>query len=136
MGFIAKFLPTKYLIGAVVIVFLALSGYCGYLYVTKQTIEAKMETVKVELAQAKKDIATQKETIDLMAKDAKTQAELMKQYQVNVDDIRKMAADKLLEIDNTDFGKEANSNASDLEKVLNDRMKQLFSTTTQLSRGK
>jgi DNA repair ATPase RecN len=137
MNFFTSITPviTKWLIIGFSVILLLLSAYCGYLYFTKQTIEAKMETVQGELTQAKKDIDIQKGTIDQLQNDANVQANLMKQYQLSVSEIRKVAADSLTQIDSIDYGKEANSNAPELEKTLNDRMQVLFGNIEKSSRG-
>lgn len=136
MDFLKGLLPNKYLLIGALVLFTAMSGLCGYLYLTKQVTDANYKTLQVELNEANKRVETQKTTIALMAKDAQVQADLLKQYQVSVTEIRKIAADKLIEIADTDYGKEAASNASELEKTVNDRMQMLFNNISQLSQGK
>ncbi|MNR95612.1 hypothetical protein D3C71_1126870 [compost metagenome] len=130
MNFIKNLLPSKY----VIILILALVAGLVFFYQRNEINAEKLKTVQVELNEANKRVETQKTTIELMEKDAKTQADLMKQYQLTVDDIRQKTFEDLLEISNTDYAKEANSDAPALEKVINERTQKMLDAITNVSR--
>ncbi|MNK57964.1 hypothetical protein D3C87_770320 [compost metagenome] len=130
MNFIKNLLPSKY----VIILILALVAALVFFYQRNEINAEKLKTVQVELNEANKRVETQKTTIELMEKDAKTQADLMKQYQLTVDDIRQKTFEDLLEISNTDYAKEANSDAPALEKVINERTQKMLDAITNVSR--
>ena len=130
MSFIKNLLPSKY----VIFLILALVAALVFFYQRNEVNAEKLKTAQVELNEANKRVETQKNTIDLLEKDAKTQADLMKQYQLSVNEIRQKTFEDLLEISNTDFAKEANSNAPALEKVINERTQKLLNSITSVSR--
>ncbi|MNY21279.1 hypothetical protein D3C86_1548130 [compost metagenome] len=130
MNFIKNLLPSKY----VIILILALVAGLVFFYQRNEINAEKLKTVQDELNEANKRVETQKTTIELMEKDAKTQADLMKQYQLTVDDIRQKTFEDLLEISNTDYAKEANSDAPALEKVINERTQKMLDAITNVSR--
>lgn len=130
MNFIKSLLPSKY----VIILILALVAALVFFYQRNEINAEKLKTVQVELNEANKRVETQKTTITLLEKDAKTQADLMKKYQLTVDDIRQKTFEDLLEISNTDYAKEANSNAPELEKLINERTQRMLDAITNASR--
>lgn len=130
MEFLKGLLPSKF----VIILILALVAGLVFFYQRNEINAEKLKSVQIELNEANKRVETQKTTIDLLEKDAKTQADLMKKYQLTVDDIRQKTFEDLLEISNTDYAKEANSNAPELEKLINERTQRMLDAITNASR--
>jgi hypothetical protein len=131
MSFLTNLMPSKLTLAIIGVLVIA----CGYLYLTKQVTDANMKTTQQELNEANVRVATQKQTITLMQKDAEVQSRLMDQYKLTVTDIRNQAVIDLNEIANTDFGAVANSNAPELEKVINQRTQALLDNFQRISRG-
>lgn len=129
-AFLAGLLPSKFII----ILILALVAGLVFFYQRNEINVAKLGTLQVELNEANKRVETQKTTIDLMAKDAETQRKLMEKFQLTVNEIRQKTFEDLLEISNTDFAAEANTDALALEKVINERTKRLLDSITNVSR--
>ena len=129
--FLAGLLPSKYII----MLILALVAGLVYFYQSNQINAERVRTAEAELSAAKTAIATQQTTIDRMTKDAEVQQQLMIQYNLAVQDIRQKTFEDLLEISNTDFAKEANTNAVELEKIVNERTKRLFDSISNVSKG-
>lgn len=130
MSFLSNLLPSKY----VIILILALIAACVFFYQRNEITQANYRSVQIELNEANKKIETQKVTIENMARDAKVQLDLMKKSQGVLDALRQKTIEELTEISNTDFGKEANSNAPQLEKIINERTKLLFDNINRISR--
>lgn len=130
MGFLKSLLPSKY----VVFLVLALIAACGFLYMRVQVVQAEVKSVQIELNEANKKIETQKATIELLNRDMRIERELMLKSQRMVDIIREKAIEDLNEISNTDFGKEANINAQELERVINERNARLFKQLESIGR--
>jgi cell division protein FtsL len=130
MGFLKSLLPSKYVIFLV----LALIVACGALYMRLQTVQAEAKSVQIELNEANKKIETQKTTIELLNRDMRIERELLAKSQRLVDIIREKAIEDLKEISNTDFGKEANSNAPELERIINERNARLFKQIESIGR--
>lgn len=129
-AFLAGLLPSKFII----ILILALVAGLVFFYQRNEINANKLKTAQVELNEANKRVETQKTTIDLMAKDAETQRKLMEKFQLTVNEIRQKTFEDLLEISNTDFAAEANTDALALEKVINERTKRLLDSITNVSR--
>ncbi len=130
MKFLSGLLPSKFII----VLILALVAALVFFYQRNEINSAKLKTIQVELNEANKRVETQKTTIDLLEKDAKTQADLMRQYQLTVNDIRQKTFEDLLEISNTDYAREANTNAPELEKLINERTQRMLDAITNASR--
>ncbi len=130
MKFLSGLLPSKFII----VLILALVAALVFFYQRNEVNSAKLKTIQVELNEANKRVETQKTTIDLLEKDAKTQADLMRQYQLTVNDIRQKTFEDLLEISNTDYAREANTNAPELEKLINERTQRMLDAITNASR--
>lgn len=122
-----------YKIGAVLI--LLLVAACGYFAWDAQVAKTRNETLQVELKTAKDDLERQQKLADQLRADKEKQEKLLEEFKQNVDDIRKEANDALTVIENTDYGKEANTNAAELERIINERTKQLLDSITRVSQG-
>lgn len=118
-------------IAAVVIVLLALA--CGYFYLDGKTAWSEAKSAQTELAAAEAREELQKQTIERLRKDAEVQEKLLDEYKRNVEEIRDSANKDLKEIEDTDFGKEANTNAAELERIINERTKRLLDNITRIS---
>jgi len=123
-------IPNKWVLLAMAALIVA----CGYFYLTNRISQSDLRTAQVELNEASKRVETQKTTIDLLQRDAKIQADLMRQYQVSVTDIRKIASDNLAEIADTNYGEQAATNAAELQRTVNQRMQVLLDKISDASR--
>ncbi len=130
MNFIKGLLPSKYII----VLILALAAGLVFFYQRNEINAEKVKSIQVELKSANEKIETQNTTIANMARDHKVEVDLMKKSQALIDVIRQKTIEDLKEISNTDFGKEANSNAPALEKVINERTKLLLNNIENISR--
>jgi len=128
---IKGFLPSKYMIGLVI----ALAAACVFFYQRNEINVEKVRTAQTLLNEANKKIESQKGVIDTMRRDHSVEVNLLKKSASAIDVVRQKTIEDLQKISNTDFGKEANSNAPELEKRINDRTKQLMKDIEKISRG-
>ncbi len=127
---LSAFLPSKW----VLLVMAALIVTCGYFYLSNRITRAELETATTELKQAVERVETQKATIELLQRDAKVQADLLRQAQSNMSAIRQQAALDIQTLTQRDLGAEANTDAAKLGIAINEQFHRLLDNIARNTR--
>jgi len=133
LTFISNLIPKNWLLASVLV--LSIIGVGGYFFYEMRLARADAAVKAAELSRVQDKLDLANKTVKDQADQMALQAALMIKAQKQIANIRQKAVEELEELSNTDFGKEANSNAKELEKKINERMKQRLQAIDDASRG-